>query len=402
MPIVESDLMRLDFWSKPQKERNEVFARLRATPEPAFCPTDDGRGFYALTRHADILAASREPGVFSSEPISTSLDDPPESVQQFAGSMISLDAPRHTRLRRIVARSFTPRMVQKISEQIASTAHQVVNELEQRGPCDFVEHVATPMTMRVICRILGIPESRHEDVRLASDLILAAGDPEYSDDRETFLTSKYEHFHQLTRELVEERVREPAEDLITKLSTANVDGEYLTQEEIGKFFTLLIVAGSETTRNALSHAVSLLTSNPDQRSFVLDDPEQRLSTAIDEVVRHSTPITWMRRNITRDITVFGRSFRAGDRVVMFYNSANRDESVFDAPDEFIASRSPNPHVGFGAQGPHYCLGVHLAKQQMHTLLGELFTRFPDFHTTAPGVRLRSSFVHGFESLPCAF
>lgn len=392
--------MRLDFWSKPQKERDAVFARLRAAPEPAFCPTDDGRGFYALTRHADILTASREPSVFSSEPISTSLDDPPESVQQFAGSMISLDAPRHTRLRRIVARSFTPRMVNRMSEQIADTAHQVIDEFAERGPCDFVQHVANPMTMRVICRILGIPDSRHDDVRVASDLILAAGDPEYGDDRESFLTSKYEQLHELTRDLVQQRRRQPAEDLITKLSTANVDGEHLTQDEVGKFFTLLIVAGSETTRNALAHAVSLLTDNPDQRSFVLADPAQRLPAAIDEIVRYATPITWMRRNLTREIDIFGRTFQPGDRVVMFYNSANRDETVFDDPGEFIASRSPNPHVGFGAHGPHYCLGTYLAKQQMQALLEELFTRFPEFRATGPGVRLRSSFVNGFESLPC--
>ncbi|MFC5290115.1 cytochrome P450 [Actinokineospora guangxiensis] len=396
------DLMRLTFWEKPQEERDRAFARLRDEPRPAFFPTDDGRGFYALTRHADVVAASRDPGTFSSEPISTSLDDPPESVRRYAGSMISLDAPRHTRLRRIVARSFTPRMADKMSEDIASTARQIVSEVAVlgQGEFDFIEHVATPMTMRVVCRILGIPESRYGDVRAASELILAAGDPDH-DDREAFLLSKYVELHELTRELVLKRLHEPADDLITQLCTANVDDECLTQEEVGKFFTLLIVAGTETTRNALAHAIWLLTTRPEQRAYLFSDMENRVSLMSNEVVRYSTPINWMRRNVTREVECFGGAFQPGDRVVMFYNSANRDGAVFDRPDEFIAGRTHNPHVGFGALGPHYCLGVHLAIQQMNTLLKELFTRFPDFHSTAGAVRQRSSFVNGYEILPCS-
>ncbi|MGP3966802.1 cytochrome P450 [Streptomyces sp. 6N223] len=371
-------------------------------PGIAFCPTEDGRGFYGLTRYADVQTASSHPKVFSSEPISTSLDDLPESVQEYAGSMISLDAPRHTRLRRIVARAFTPRMVDESIEHTRNVAREVVDDLQERGACDFVATVATPMTMRVLCRILGIPKERHAEVLAASDLILAAGDPDFGEDRGEVLASKYKQLHEFTRQLAQERLREPADDLITRLVTANIDGEALTQEEVGKFFTLLMVAGTETTRNAITHTLALLTERPDQRSLLMSDLNTHLPTTIEEVVRYTTPTTWMRRTLTEKVEFFGHTFEEGDRVILFYNSANRDETVFDDPDTFLVTRSPNPHVGFGAGGPHFCLGTHLARQEMHVLLTELFTRMPNLHATSPGVRHRSSFVNGFQSLPCDF
>ncbi|WP_189308478.1 cytochrome P450 [Streptomyces albospinus] len=403
---MELDLIHLDFWHKPLEDRNRVFRQLRADPRPVFCPTDDGHGFFALTRYGDVLTASRNTQVFSSEPISTSPDNPSPEVLEFAGSIISLDAPQHTRLRRIVSRAFTPKMIGNLAEDIAGIARGIVDDLVDKGPCDFVAEVSMLMPMRVICRMLGIPASMEAEVIGLTDMILAAGDPDYAtaggNDRDATLVAKYTKLHAFAAELASARRRQPGDDLVTKLITADIDGECLTQKELGKFFTLLLVAGSETARNTLSHTLALLTDHPGQRDLLLDDLPGRLPRTIEEVLRYATPTTWMRRDVKSDIELSGNTYRAGDRVVMFYNSANRDETAFKDPDTFDITRHPNPHVSFGAPGPHFCLGAHLARHQISVLLRELFTRLPDIHTTSPGTRHLSSFVNGHQSLPCAF
>ncbi|MQY02017.1 cytochrome P450 [Actinomadura macrotermitis] len=405
-PIVEPRLADLDFWARPQAERDELFAALRAAPAPVFCPRPDGPGFYALTRYDQVAEASRHPEIFSSEPTAVGLDDPPPSSVRPAGSMISLDDPRHARLRRIVSRSFTPRTVRRLAGDVAALAAGIVDGLAERGPCDFVEHVATPMPLRVICTMMGIPESEYAAVVDATEVILALGDPGYVDaggrDRATALKEKFAYLHSLVSELARLRRVRPADDLVTALTQADVDGEALTDVELARFFALLVVAGNETTRNALSHALVLLTGHPDQRSVLMSDLEGRLPGAVEEIVRLATPVIWMRRTLVRDHELGGHPYRAGDRVIMYYASANRDEAVFGDPCAFDITRTPNPHVGFGAPGPHFCLGAHLARREVTVLLRELFTRLPDLHATAPPVRQRSSFINGVRSLACAF
>ncbi|MCO6010388.1 cytochrome P450 [Actinoallomurus purpureus] len=406
-----ADLARLEFWARPPAERERVFAALRATGRPVFVGySPDARqpvnGFFALTRHEQILEVSRNPEVFSSEPTATSLDDPPPALSDFVGSMISLDDPRHARLRRIVSRAFTPRMIKKFEDDVARLAAEIVDRLVERGPCDFVTEVAMPLPLTIICAMMGIPESAYDDVIDATSLILATGDPDYAGpdgrDRVSLLTEKFSFLHALMGELARERRAHPSDDLVTALVSAEVDGESLTERELGKFFGLLVVAGNETTRTALSHALALFTDHPDQRALLLDDLDARLPGAVEEVVRYATPVTWMRRTVTRDVELLGHTYRAGDRVVLYYNSANRDEAVFDRPDVFDITRTPNPHVGFGGPGPHFCLGAHLARREITVLLRELFTRLPAIHATAPPVRQRSSFVNGINQLPCAF
>ena len=401
------DLADLDLWMRPRGEQDALFASLRAADGPVFCPRPDGTGFYAVTRHDQILEASRNPEVFSSEPTSTGLEDPPPALAEYIGSMISLDDPRHARLRRIVSRAFTPRMIQTAVGDVGRLATEIVGRLAERGPCDFVAEVATPMPLQIICSMMGIPDAERRGVVEATDvLIQSLADPGYQPpdgrDRVSVLVEYIGRLHALMGELGRLRREHPADDMITALVTADVDGESLSDQDLGRFFTLLVVAGNETTRNALSHALALFTDHPDQRDLLLADLDARLPAAAEEVVRYATPVTWMRRTLTRDAELLGHFYQAGDRVVMYYVSANRDERVFADPYRFDITRSPNPHLGFGAPGPHFCLGAHLARREITVMLRELFTRLPDLHATAEPTRQRTSFVNGISALPCAF
>ena len=405
-------LADLDFWACPPAERDEVFARLRASRGPVHVPGSRDSGgallpeFYALTRHDQITEVSRNPRTFSSEPSAVSMDDPPPQVRELIGSMISMDDPRHARLRRIVSRAFTPRVIDRVESDVTALAAAIVDDLVERGPCDFVTEVAMQLPLRIICSMMGVPDSESCSVIDATDLISAVGDPDYvgpaGEDRSTVMVEKVSHLHDLMHRLAAERRARPAGDLITTLVSAEVGGEALTDQELAKFFVLLVVAGNETTRNAIAHGLALLTEHPDQRALLLEDLEGRLPGAVEEIVRYATPVTWMRRNLTRDTELLGHTYRAGDRVILYYNSANRDEAVFTDPYAFDITRSPNPHLGFGGPGPHFCLGAHLARREITVMLRELLTRVPRIHTTAEPVRQRTSFVNGITSLPCAF
>jgi cytochrome P450 len=401
------DLSSLDFWTQPYAERDKVFASLRAAEHPVFCPHPDGSGFYAVTRYDQIVEASRNPRVFSSEPTVTSLDNPMPAVRELLRSMISLDDPDHARLRRIVSRAFTPRLIDKASAEITRLATEIVDSLVERGPCDFVTEVAMPMPLQVICSMMGIPEAVHADVIDATNMVVPAlADPDYvapdGSERATVLFEQITYLHGLMGDLAYRRRARPADDMITALVNPGADGEALTDRELGRFFTLLAVAGNGSTHNTLSHALSLFTEFPDQRDLLVADLDRRLPTAVEEIIRYATPTNWMRRNVTREVDLLGHIYRAGDRVVLYYVSANRDESVFVDPYGFDITRDPNPHLGFGAAGPHFCLGAQLARREITVMLRELFTRLPGLHATASPRRQRSSFVNGITALPCAF
>lgn len=409
MLTASRNLLDLDFWARPMADRHAEFARLRAARGPAFYPYGEAAsglaGFYALTRYDEVVEASRNPGAFSSEPSSVSLDDPPPATAKFLGSMISLDDPRHTRLRRIVSRVFTPRMIKRAESQVAVIAERLVSALAERGRGDFVTDVAMPMPLQIICSMVGVPESQYAPVIEATNSILAIGDPGFRSpdgrDRGAILVEKLGYLHGLMDDLARKRRAEPADDLVSALVHANVDGEMLGDRDLGLFFTLLVVAGNETTRNAISHALALFTEHPGQRALLLEDLGGRLPGAVEEIIRYASPVTWMRRNVTRDVELCGHTYHAGDRVVLYYVSANRDETVFADPGRFDIARSPNPHVGFGGPGPHFCLGAHLARREITVLLNELFSRLPDIHATAEPQRQRASFINGIASLPCS-
>ncbi|MQY08147.1 cytochrome P450 [Actinomadura macrotermitis] len=417
------DLSDLDFWALPRWQREAAFAELRERDHPRFFPElklpfiKNGAGYWALVRHADVVGASRNPEVFSSEPCSNSIADLPPYLARYFGSMINMDDPRHAKIRRIVSRAFTPRVLAKLEEDLQRSATRIVDDLLRDGPGDFVTQVAARLPLQVICDMMGIPEHVRPTVYERTNVILGLGDPEYTGGREfaksgvtrtgilygltAGLAAGYELNH-LAMKLARRRRREPGDDLVSALVTANIDGESLTDQEIGSFFILLVVAGNETTRNAMSHGLKLLTDNPDQRELLLSDFDARIPGAIEEILRMSTPVIQFRRTLTRDHEMNGHHYRAGDKVLLFYNSANRDAEVFADPDTFDITRSPNPHVGFGGPGPHFCMGANLARREMTVMFRELFTRVPEIRATGRPDRLYSNFINGIKHLQCTW
>jgi len=316
-----------------------------------------------------------------------------------------MDDPRHARLRRIVSRAFSPRMVARFQDNAQLLAASIVDDLLATGPCDFVSHVAARLPLKIICDMMGIPDDRYDMVLANTNIILSGQDPQYirEDPNESVakLLGAGQALADLVTGLAAERVQAPGEDLTSALVTANIDGEQLASSELASFFILLVVAGNETTRNALSHGLMLLTEYPDQRALLLADLENRIEGAVEEIVRYASPVMFMRRTLTRDYAMNGQDYREGDKVVLYYYSANRDEAVFADPERFDITRSPNPQVGFGGAGPHYCLGAHLARRELNVMLRELLTRVPAITAGEPD-RLLSNFINGIKRLPCQF
>lgn len=419
-----TDLSDLRFWARPLEERAAVFADLRTRgpqyfelPKMPFLPQSPG--YWAIVRHADIAEISRLPEVFSSEPSATAPADMPGWMNKYFNSMIDMDDPRHAKIRRIVSRAFTPKMLAKAEDDIAARATRIVDELVRTGPCDFVSQVASRLPTEVICDMLGIPARHHRRVIELTNIIVGYSDPEYvgagleyADGQArmgrlatvrllgTVARAGWE-LHRLAARIGRRRRKRPTGDLTSLLVNANLDGERLSPREFGAFFLLLVVAGNETTRNALAHGLKLLTDHPDQRELLLADFDARIGGAVEEIVRYSTPVIFMRRNVTRDHELGGHTFRKGDKIQLFYGSANRDESVFSDPDAFDITRSPNPHIGFGGPGPHFCLGANLARREITVMFRELLTRLPDITAGEPD-RLLSGFINGYKRLPCTF
>jgi cytochrome P450 len=411
MIAADIDLSDNAFWGLPLTDRAAAFALLREQDRPRFFAepevpfSEKGPGFYALVRHADVAEATRRPEVFCSRKGATSIVDLPVEFNEYFGSMINMDDPRHTRLRRIVSRAFSPRMIAKFEADVRRAATAIVDELLATGPCDFVQHVAARLPLKIICDMMGIPDDQYEMVLANTSIILSGADPEFlSDDLDEAvirILGAGQALADLVTGLAAARMQAPAEDLVSALVTANIDGEQLTSAELASFFILLVAAGNETTRNALSHALMLFTEFPAQRALLLADLEGRVEGAVEEIVRYSSPVIFMRRTLTQDYTLNGQDYRAGDKAVLYYYSANRDEAVFADPERFDITRAPNPHVGFGAAGPHFCLGAHLARRELTVMLRELLTRVPDITAGEPD-RLLSSFVNGIKRLRCQF
>ena len=405
------DMSQNEFWMLSLADRHKAFAKLREFDSPPFFAnpempfdTPDATGYYAFVKHADVIEASRHPEIFSSARGATSLVDLPPEFNEYFGSMISMDDPRHARLRRIVSRAFTPRMIKKFEEDVQLTAASIVDDLVAVGACDFVQQVSARLPLKIICQMMGIGDDHYDMVLRNTNTILAGTDPEFlSEDMDEaigqILTAGAD-LAALVTDIAAARQEDPADNLITALATANVDGEQLTPSELASFFILLVVAGNETTRTAISHALMLLTEHPDQRELLLADFEGRIGGAVEEIVRYVSPVIWMRRSLTKDAVVNGHQFREGDKVALMYWAANRDESVFSDAERFDILRTPNPHVGFGGAGPHFCLGAHLARREITVMLRELLQRVPAIRASGEPDRLLSSFINGIKHLPC--
>ncbi len=409
VPLADIHLESLDFWGLGDDYRDGAFATLRREAPISFWPAiemegfDAGSGYWSLTKHDDVHFASRHPEIFSSSPNITINENAPEIAEYF-GSMIVLDDPRHQRLRSIVSRAFTPKVVARIEASVRERARRLVASLianHPNGEADLVSELAGPLPLQIICDMMGIPEEDHQRIFHWTNVILGFGDPDLVTDFEEFLQISMDIGAYATA-LAEDRRVNHHDDLTTSLVEADVDGERLSSSEIASFFILLVVAGNETTRNAISHGVLALSRYPAERDKWWADFDHLAPTAVEEIVRWASPVVYMRRTLTRDVKVSGTKMAAGDKVALWYNSANRDESKFANPWLFDVARTPNPHLGFGGGGAHFCLGANLARREIRVVFDELRREIPDIVATDEPARLLSQFIHGIKALPVAW
>jgi methyl-branched lipid omega-hydroxylase len=412
VPLNEIQLSDPAFWTADRDHREAVFRTLRDTPGLQFfdewvfpdSPFPQGPGYFALTRHEDVFAASRNPQLFCSGG-GVNIGDLPVELNEFYGSMIAMDDPKHFRLRNLVAKGFTPKEVAKVERYVTDKAKGVVDRMLEANPsgeCDFVEWIAAPLPLQIICEMMGIPESDTDQVFAWTNVILGAGDPEYGGTYENLMNVSLEIFA-YAQAMGEDRRANPRDDLTSVLMAAEIDGDRLTPQEFGSFFILLVVAGNETTRNAISHGMRALTEHPDQRDVWYGDFEAHTKTAVEEIVRWASPVIHFRRTATADTELSGEPIAAGQKVVLFYNSANRDERMYADPYRFDVTRPVTPaQVGFGAGGPHFCLGANLARREITVMFDELRRRVPDLRITGEPAYLESPFINGIKRLPCAW
>lgn len=400
------------FWRQPLSERMAQFAEIRE--QGAFIPVETTNPlsgmtepFYAVTRFEEVMDISRRPQDFCSGKGAVSIPDMPAEALEFFGSFINMDNPRHARQRAIVGRSFAPREIQGVMDSVSTICTEVIDDFCEDGEVDLVKVLSQPFPLLVICDMMGIPRSEFDTVLRATNIILGAGDPEFmgSGDMAGSLFGAGIELTELMNELVAERRKNPTDDLTSKLVHNDVGEDMLAPEEIAPFFILLAVAGNDTTRTAISHGMNLLHQNPEQRRIWQDDLDAVTPTAVEEIVRVASPVTFMRRTATGDVTVSGHEFHEGDKVVLFYGAANRDPRNFDDPERFDVRRDPNPHVGFGGPGPHFCLGAHLARREVSVAFRQLLTRIPDIEVTGDAVPLEAAgipLVGGIKRLPVKF
>ncbi|HWD95539.1 MAG TPA: cytochrome P450 [Acidimicrobiales bacterium] len=415
LSVDDIDLSDVEFWLRPYRERAAAFRMLRHERPISHYDEPDisasamefpkGDGYYAVTRYADVAEVTRRPDVFLSGHGSVTMFDlPPEMAEYFSG-MISTDNPKHARLRRIVSNAFNPKNVRSIEESIERVASETVTRALESGTGDFVVDIASPYPSEIICLMLGVPKSEYETVVRCASVILSNGDNEIIGEGADPVVALLEAGGTLIgimEELGTYRRDQPIDDVTSALVNAEIESERLTQQELASFFVLLVTAGSETTRTALSHALHYFGEFPDQQRRLADDFDGLAKTATDEIVRYASPIGWTRRTLASDYTLGGVDLRAGEHVVQFYGSANRDETVFENPEMFDVGRTPNDHFGFGAPGPHFCLGAHLARREITVMWRELLTRTPLIRATNQPVQLASSFVNGIKHLNYRF
>lgn len=382
----------------------EWFDHLRAhAPVHRFDDPITGVPFWAVTRHADVVHVSRTPEVFSSFERTSLFREPvlEDELEQQQLMLVNKDAPEHTRLRSIVNKGFTPRMIGRLEDRIREYATEIVDRALTKGTGDFVEMVSAELPLEVIAEVMGAPIEDRGRIFDLSNRLIGFDDPEFQTTPEDAQVAAAE-MYMFSEELRQQRESDPRDDVVTKLAQAEVEGHSLDPLEFNLFFLLLAVAGNETTRNAISHGMQAFFDHPDQWARFLDDPEGLSTTAADEVIRWATPVIQFRRQTTEDTTVGGVAIPADEKVVVYYLSANRDEDVFDDPYAFDVGRDPNPHIAFGGGGPHFCLGAHLARLEVRCIFEAIAERMPDIRPLAPPRRLQSNFINGIKELPVSF
>jgi cholest-4-en-3-one 26-monooxygenase len=400
MELSQVDLLE-DTWAEGVP--HEAFELLRREAPVFWHPEPEGPGFWALTRHADVVSVSRDPATFSSERGSTFVDDQTEeSLAQLRLSILNMDPPKHNRYRRLVSRGFTPRVIGRLVDGVEQRAKRIVDEVVDRGECEFVEDVAGKLPLEMICEMIGLPEADWPRMFELSNRLVGFDDPEYQASPQDGAAAAGEIYGYCDR-IAAERRAEPRDDLMSVLVHAEVDGERLDDLELNLFFVTLVVAGNETTRNLINHSMLALIDHPGEAERLRRGPEL-WPTAVEEMLRWGTSIHNFRRTATRDTELRGQVIAEGHKLVLFYMSANRDEDVFPEPFRFDVGRTPNDHVTFGGGGVHYCLGASLARTQIGAVMRQLVERIDigSVELAGPVPRLRSDFVNGIKHMPLRF
>ena len=379
---------------------HEAFRTLRQHAPVFWHKEANGPGFWAVTKYHDVVAVSRDPRTFSSAKKGVFTFDPvPEDLERMQLMMLNMDPPKHTKLRALVNKGFTPRMVAHFEPRLRARANDIIDAVAGKGQCDFVSEVAAELPLQAIAELMGIPHADRHMVFNWTNRLIGFDDAEFQaswDDAKLAAAEMYLYANQLAAE----RRERPGDDLVSVLMNAEVEGERLTELEFDLFFVLLAVAGNETTRNLISGGMLALMEHPEQHARLLANPAL-MPTAVEEMLRWVSAVIEFRRTATRDTVLRGQTIRAGDKVIIYYISANRDEEVFPAADRFDVGRSPNDHLAFGI-GEHFCLGSNLARLEIRVLFEELLRRLPDIELAGPVDRLRSSLINGIKRMPVTF
>jgi cytochrome P450 len=400
------DISTIDFWAQTADEREQTFKLLRdAGPISWHRPIEGGLmmpendGVWVVPRHAEIEYVSKHPELFRSGQ-GVFFEEVPDDVLEAASSFLAMDAPRHFLIRKLVSSAFTPRQVAKIEDQIRFQAKSIVDDLLDTESGDFVTQVSMRLPMWTISEMMGLPAEHRELQAHGADSMVAWNDPDVAAGRDPgeVLTEALVSLLTLGMEFADFRRKNPADDIMTNIVNAEVDGYRLTDEEIGALFVLLSVAGNDTTRNSITMGMKAFCDFPDQRQLLLEDFDGRIGTAMDEMVRWASPVMTFRRTATQDTVLAGQPIAEGEWVAMIYSSGNRDDRVFERPYEFDITRDPNPHQGFGGGGPHFCMGNFVAKMQLRATFDQLLHRAPNLQVGEPSY-LVSNFVHAVKTMP---
>jgi cholest-4-en-3-one 26-monooxygenase len=399
MQLSDVDLTDLDTFERGVP--HEMFRVLRREAPVFWHREAQGPGFWAITRHADVRWVSTNPGLFSSHRQGTLLRDPTPATLPFVQSiMLNMDPPKHRHYRALVNKAFTPRMVNGLHGRIQAMVARIVGRALEKRECDFVEDIAALLPLEVICEMMGVPEEDRRRVYEIGNRMVGFDDPELQPDGRPVPMNDAEgasaEMFMYANKLWEKARSHPGDDLATALVNAEVDGHRLSESEFNFFFLLLLIAGNETTRTVTSNGMLALLEHPDQLRALRADLSL-LDSAVEEILRYAPAVHTFRRQTTADTEIRGQRIRADDKVMIYYPSANRDEEVFERPDDFDIRRSPNDHLAFGV-GEHYCLGANLARLELREIFRGIVTRIDDIELTARPRRLRSAFINGVKEM----
>ena len=403
MSIPGVDLLDLDRFQR--LEHHEMFRKLRNEAPVYWTDHPTAQGFWSISRHKDLVAVNRDTATYSSETGGVSILTPDEMGGEAGGTdprglmMLYMDPPKHTRYRLLVNKGFTPRMIGLIEQFLKHRAVLIVDNIIERGSCDFVDDLAAELPLQAIAEIMGVPQEERRMLFDWSNRMIGIDDPEFAD--EDGAAASMELF-MYSNSLAKKRREDPRDDIVTKLINAEVDGDRLSELEFDMFMMLLTVAGNETTRNTTAWGMWALMQNPEQYAALRGDIDGKLDHAIEEILRWATPVYHFRRTATADTQIAGQEIKKDDKVVIWHTSADRDETVFDDPYSFNIERWPNEHIAFGGGGAHFCMGANLARMELKLIFREILERIPDMKLTAEPSMLRSNFIGGVKHMPVTY